>query len=140
MSLFLEITRISTDDDIGTFGVMKWADRPAPFALTLEDPWKDNEKNVSCIPVGTYHCKKFNSPTHGATFQIMDVTNRTYILFHRGNTHINTMGCVLIGEKFHFLNGIPSIAASRDGWNEFWNRVNGVDGFDVVIKWSNQDA
>lgn len=113
-----------------------WDGDPAPFALSLEDPWKDNRVNVSCIPVGTYTCQRFNSPTHGETFIVCDVDGRTYILFHRGNTHINTMGCILIGEKFHFLGGIPSIAGSADGFNEFWNRCKDEEEFELEIRWS----
>ncbi len=134
----LIITRVSTDLDVGTFGVLKWDTDPAPFALSLEDPWKDNERNVSCIPDGTYGCRMFDSPTHGMTFQVMDVPNRTYILFHRGNTHINTQGCILIGERFHFLNSIPSIASSRVGFDEFWARVKDVDEFDLTIRWADK--
>ena len=135
----LNLTRISTNDDVGTFGVLMWESDPAPFALSLEDPDKDNQINVSCIPVGTYTCKRFNSPTHGETFQVMDVEGRTYILFHRGNTHINTMGCILIGEKFHFLQGIPSIAGSGDGFSEFWNRCKDVEEFELEIRWATDE-
>jgi len=131
----LLITRVSTDLDVGTFGVLQWEGDKAPFALSLEDPWRNNEQNVSCIPSGEYIARRFDSPTHGMTFQIMDVPGRTLILFHRGNTHINTEGCVLIGEKFHFLDGIPSIAASREGFDEFWSRVKDEEEFEVSIRW-----
>ena len=133
--LDLDIFRISMDENFGTFGVLKWRDKPAPFALSLEDPWRMNAVNVSCIPAGTYTAKKFDSPTHGMTFQIMDVQDRTYILFHRGNTHINTKGCVLIGEEYSFLGGIPSVASSKRGWGEFWGRAQTEDEFQVHIRW-----
>lgn len=132
----LTLIRISTDEDVGTFGVLKWDGDAAPFALSLEDPWKNNQVNVSCIPAGRYTCKRFDSPTHGETFQVMDVEDRTYILFHRGNTHINTQGCILIGEKFHFLDGIPSIASSADGFREFWSTAKVMDEFSLDIRWA----
>lgn len=133
----LDLVRISTHPQVGTFGVLKWVNDRAPFALSLEDPWLDNKLNVSCIPDGIYICQPFPSPTHGHTFQVMDVSGgRTYILFHRGNTHINTQGCILIGEKFHFLQGIPSIAASADGFKEFWEHASALDEFRLIIRWA----
>jgi len=134
--MILNLTRISTDPNIGTFGVLKWEDSPAPFAVTLEDPWNDNKRNISCIPTGSYVCAPRVSPTHGETFEVLDVENRTHILFHRGNTHINTQGCILIGESFHYLNGIPSIRSSREGFDEFYEAVKDTMRFDLWIEWS----
>jgi len=137
MKGFLELTRISTDRDVGTFGVLKWADDPAPFGLSLEDPWKNNKVNVSCIPAGTYTCVAFDSPTHGPTFIVRDVYGRTYILFHRGNTHIHTKGCILVGERFSFLHGVPSIAQSVDGFKEFYDKACRYnEGFTLIIRWA----
>jgi hypothetical protein len=113
------LARISTHPDFGTFGVLKWDRYPAPFAVCLENPWKNNERNVSCIPAGDYECATFDSPTHGPTWQVLGVPNRTYILFHKGNTHIHTAGCILVGETFTHIEGIPAIGYSGDGFAEF---------------------
>jgi hypothetical protein len=139
--LELSVLRVSTDNNFGTFGVLKWEHKPAPFALSLEDPWKNNATNISCIPDGRYIAKIFDSPTHGLTYRLEDVPGRTYILFHKGNTHINTQGCILIGEEYSFLNGIPSIASSAKGWREFADtlRIGMQDmepEFGVNIKWA----
>jgi len=136
----LKLYRISTDLNVGTFGVLKWADRPAPFALSLENPWLDNKTNVSCIPSGDYKCLPFNSPTHGKTFIVTDVPGRTFILFHRGNTHLHTAGCVLIGEQFEYLDGIPAITHSRKGWDEFWSRAKDLTEIDLVIRWTDRKS
>ena len=133
--MILDLPRISTHPHFGTFGALKWREDPAPFAVSLEDPWKNNQKNISCIPEGEYNCHLFMSPTHGPTFQVMAVPNRTYILFHKGNTHINTAGCILIAESYDFLGGIPSVKSSAVGFNEFWNRVKDVDEFTLHISW-----
>jgi hypothetical protein len=127
------ITRVSTDDVIGTFGTVKWDHKPAPFAVACEDPWLDNEAWVSCIPPGYYVCRRVDSPHFGDTFEITEVPGRSHILFHRGNTHHNTNGCILIGESFHFLDGIPSIRASGEGYAEFMREVRGLDEFELRI-------
>ena len=68
---------------------------------TLELPWKDNQKNISCIPEGDYKVR-LRLARESATrdylhLLIKDVPNRKYVLFHRGNTISDSRGCVLIG-------------------------------------------
>jgi len=68
---------------------------------TLENPWINNKKNVSCIPRGEYKVR-LRLPRESATrnylhLLVEDVENRSYILFHKGNTAKDTRGCILVG-------------------------------------------
>jgi len=68
---------------------------------TLENPWLDNQRNISCIPEGEYKVR-LRLPRESATrdylhLLVEDVENRSYILFHRGNTAKDTRGCILVG-------------------------------------------
>ena len=68
---------------------------------TLENPWLDNQRNISCIPEGKYKVR-LRLPRESATrdylhLLVEDVENRSYILFHRGNTAKDTRGCILVG-------------------------------------------
>ena len=68
---------------------------------TLENPWKDNQRNISCIPEGNYKVR-LRLPRESASrdyihLLVEDVENRSYILFHRGNTAKDTSGCILVG-------------------------------------------
>jgi hypothetical protein len=70
-------------------------------AHTLELPWKDNQRSISCIPAGTYDCR-FRYPRESGSrdylhLLVKDVPNRDYILFHRGNSAKDTRGCILTG-------------------------------------------
>ncbi|WP_149913499.1 DUF5675 family protein [Sphingobacterium cavernae] len=72
---------------------------------TLELPWKDNQKQKSCIPAGDYNVVPRTSQKFSKHFHILDVPNRDYILIHTGNYRTQILGCVLVGAEFKDLNG-----------------------------------
>ena len=68
---------------------------------TLENPYINNERNISCIPEGEYKVR-LRLARESATrdylhLLVQDVPNRDWILFHRGNSAKDTSGCVLVG-------------------------------------------
>ena len=68
---------------------------------TLENPWLDNQRTISCIPEGEYSVR-LRTARESATrdylhLLIQDVPNRDFILVHRGNFPSQTKGCVLVG-------------------------------------------
>ena len=72
------------------------------FCDTLENPWLNNQRNISCIPEGRYKVR-LRLPRESATrdylhLLVQDVPNRDYILFHIGNTAKDTSGCILVGQ------------------------------------------
>ena len=72
------------------------------FCETLENPWKNNVRNISCIPDGVYDVR-LRLPRESASrdylhLLVKEVPNRDYILFHRGNTSADTSGCILVGQ------------------------------------------
>lgn len=115
----------------GTFGVLAWMGYP--FAVTLERQWKNNEKGESCIPDGSYVCKRVNSPKFGDTFEVTGVPGRAAILFHKGNIDDDSHGCILIGEQFNPINGTPGIAASAAGFDEFKRLTAGRTEFTLAV-------
>ena len=68
---------------------------------TLENPYINNERNISCIPEGEYKVR-LRLARESATrdylhLLVQDVPNRDWILFHRGNSAKDTSGCILVG-------------------------------------------
>ena len=116
----------------GTFGVL--IDNGIPFALTLERPWLDNAQNVSCIPAGAYACNRFHSESHPDTFQVMNVPDRTGILFHTGNLMQHSAGCILIGEVFDLYKGQPAVLSSSKGFKEFMQKLMDKQDFQLLIQ------
>jgi len=87
------------------------------IAHTLELPWKNNEKGISCIPKGVYDCRvryADESASRDYTHLIVEnVPDRTYILFHRGNSAKDSRGCILTG----MMRGHDVIYQSKNAHN-----------------------
>ena len=71
------------------------------FCDTLELPYRDNQRSVSCIPIGQYKVR-MRYPRESATREylhllVQEVKDRSFILFHRGNKPSHTQGCILVG-------------------------------------------
>lgn len=80
-------------------------DQPVLVIKTLELPWKDNERKISCIPTGTYKAIEHISTKRGWTLWLQDVPGRTAILVHTGNYTTDILGCILPGIMHEDLNG-----------------------------------
>lgn len=101
-----------------------------PFAVTCERTF---ENNVPVIKAGTYRCKKSRYFKGGYdTFEIL-VPGHTRVLFHRGNTELDSEACVLVAENFTFFNGKAGIGDSKGGFAEFWALVSNLEEFDLVV-------
>ncbi len=59
--------------------------------FTLELPWKENKRNISCIPEGKYELKASYSNELQNHLEIMDVFGRKHILIHPANNAIEQL-------------------------------------------------
>lgn len=111
----LVIKRLSDDgrQTLGT-GTLYDCDNKVFEFVTLEPPWRNNEKQVSCIPAGIYKVIPRKSPKYGNHYHVQDVLLRDYILIHFGNYmasnnpktgHPDSTGCILVGKRFSDING-----------------------------------
>lgn len=126
----LKLVRV-TEFNGATMGVLCIND--APEFVTLEEAWRDNERNVSCIPIGRYKIKLVNSPSRGVVYKVMDVPQRDHILIHSGNTHKDTQGCILLGVQFGRLGSDSAILASRVAMKQFMQIMKGVREAELII-------
>lgn len=104
---------------------------------TLEPPWKDNARNISCVPVGIYRCDNFSSPKFGPTWKLRDVPNRSDIEFHWGSYVQDTRGCPLLGCRFYEIEDfLVMLSGSQVGFSEFRKALqsNNIDEFDLEIR------
>lgn len=115
-----------------------WLFDGKPVCCTLELPWRDNRKRVSCIPPGNYRCERCKLKRYRITgtqilnaWEIMDVPDRTGILIHTGNWESDTEGCIIIGTMF---NG-ESITQSKVAHKRWLECVKAVDEFQLTVEY-----
>ncbi len=113
----------------GTFGKLIVADK---VYTTIELPWEDNERSVSCIPYGEYMCTWVDSPRFGMSYEINDVEGRTHILMHAGNWagdkaagyRTDSDGCVIIGTERAVIHGQKAVASSKAALARFHEQMS----------------
>lgn len=130
--MLISIKRVCSRPD-GTFGVLLVDD--VPVCVTLELPWRNNERRVSCIPAGIYAAKALSSPKFGDTYWLQDVPNRSEILIHGAGTIDDLLGCIGLGEFYHDWGSKMGIANPYKGaaMEEFRKRTNRTPVVSVEI-------
>tara|TARA_R110000823_G_scaffold244956_1_gene369168 strand:- start:793 stop:1218 length:426 start_codon:yes stop_codon:yes gene_type:complete len=129
MNLELELTRFnySSLETVGRLtgsGAVFW---------TIENPWLDNEVNVSCIPEGFYYLERYDSPTHGdGTWQFINVPARTFCQIHVANYASDVSGCIGLG--LQVMAGLVGVASSRDALQSFSELTEQYDSLSMTIR------
>jgi hypothetical protein len=116
-----------------TLGSMYW--NGVVVAKTLELPWKENRRSVSCIPEGIY--KVIKQPPKADRpypyFRLPQVEGRSGILIHRGTEPSHSKGCILAASRFRNINtSKPSLEESSKKLQ--WMIDNFPDEFMLVIR------
>jgi hypothetical protein len=68
--------------DQGTFSVLSFGPH---LVHALELPWRDNRRQRSSIPPGSYRCSIVNSPKFGRVYGVTNVPGRSAVLIHSAN-------------------------------------------------------
>lgn len=100
---------------------------------TLENPWKQNQENVSCIPEGRYQCEPFNGMKFKGVYHLIGVSERTNILIHCGNYEWDTNGCILVGRGVDTGLHTPVLLHSQAAMN-YLRELIGTDKFLLKIE------
>jgi hypothetical protein len=72
---------------------------------TLELAWRNNQKQVSCIPPGKYKARRRTSTKYGDHLHILNVPGRELILIHQANYAHQLLGCIAVGKTRADLDG-----------------------------------
>ena len=129
----------TTTSDHGTEGILT---TDGFFSKTLELPWRNNTRSISCIPAGEYIVKIRKSPKYGSVYWVTGVKNRSWILIHSGNVggdihkinpntekpfRSNINGCILLGKRHGELWGQRAGLTSRPTIRKFRNIMKDKD-------------
>ena len=100
---------------------------------TLENPYINNERNISCIPEGKYNVR-LRTPRESATRDylhliVQEVPDRSFILFHRGNKPEHTQGCILVG----FYNEQDFVSKSKYAMDFLMRRILNLGGENIKL-------
>lgn len=69
--------------------------------VTLELPDRNNARNISSVPAGTYIAERYFSPHHQrVVFRLIDVPDRDDCEIHIANLPEDLRGCVALGREF----------------------------------------
>lgn len=125
---------------LGTIGTMTFND--GTKFCTLERPWADNQRRISCIPEGIYKMRQRYSPLitkltggdYELAWEVCDVKGRDYILVHPGNYISDSEGCILVGEASDFQGDEPVVWNSRKAFDRFMDKMSERDVWQIMVK------
>jgi hypothetical protein len=100
MNLTLARTQLNANCTLGTITLPD-----GTVIYSLELPWKDNQKDVSCVPPGVYQLIPYTSPKHGSTWYLENLdlgvgdagAERSYCEIHSANWTRQLEGCIALG-------------------------------------------
>ena len=114
---------------LATYGVLTVVDGPLTLfkCLTLELPWRDNKRSISCAPPGAYPMDFEWSPRFKQNlWELKEVPNRSEIKIHSANYVEQLNGCIALGSGIADING--------DGIADITNSRATVGRFHKVLK------
>jgi hypothetical protein len=91
-------------------------------AITLERGWRNNESNISCVPLGRYPLVlEWSSRFKTNLWELYGVPNRSECKFHSSNYWFQLEGCIALGNALADIN--------KDGYNDVLNSNNTMKAF-----------
>ena len=97
---------------------------------TLELPWRNNKRNVSCVPEGIYPLRYEYSPRFKQDlWELYNVPGRSECKFHAANFARQLNGCIALGDMHLKIDSddIPDIRNSRITMERFHKSLSGLD-------------
>ena len=118
----------------GTNGILSFEGNE--ICKTIELPWRENKKRISCIPEGKYKIRKRYSAKFKWHLEVMNVKNRDLILVHPANDALKELnGCIAPVSE---LTGEGKEASSRVALERLKSEVFPIleKGFviDLIVK------
>lgn len=112
-----------------------------PCFVSLELPWLNNQKQISCIPEGKYKTSIINTNPKitgglGRALYLHDVPERSEILCHIANTAGDLRGCIGIGSKYE--PNTFTILESGIAFRSFMSFISGKENELEIKRYRNE--
>lgn len=130
--MVLELTRTYFPN--GTNGKLECKGKS--ICNTIELPWRENETRVSCIPEGKYFIKKRYSQKFQWHLEVLDVKNRSLILFHPANNALLELnGCIAPVTKLSGPGlGLMSRKAFISLKSMVYKALDNIESVELIVK------
>ena len=125
----VEIIRDFQDKNqtLGKLTIYSDSNKPLFTALTLERGWRNNESNVSCVPLGTYPVVfEWSNRFKQNLWELKSVPNRSECKFHGANYWYQLNGCIALGDRLADIN--------KDGYNDVLNSNSTLKKFHKILE------
>ena len=123
MSKRVVLQRVWMDENqsTGSLIVLDKFRQPIYISPCIERGDRNNERNVSNVPTGTYPLVWENSPKFGMVWELKDVPNRSECKIHAANMWDEINGCIAPGTYLGELNadGYYDTLSSGDALKRF---------------------
>jgi len=101
---------------------------------TLELPWKENQRSISCVKGGDYEARMEFSPSFNRhLLSLENKHGREWIRFHAGNKPSHTRGCILVGRK----TGRDRVTHAREAEDALARFIYRKVGEEKAHEWGN---
>lgn len=96
---------------------------PSGFVVsTIERPWVQNKKGISCIPAGDYTCvMTLSNRFKKKLYILLEVPNRSGIRIHAANWAHQLEGCIALG----ISHGPEMVSQSQVAMHRFHEELDG---------------
>jgi hypothetical protein len=110
---------------------------------TLELGWKNNQRNISCIPAGTYPMEwEYSSKFKQHLWELKNVPNRSEIKFHVANYSRQLNGCIAVGDLHQDLDrdGLLDLRNSRITLDRIHGHTQGLTQSSLIVYGDGRDS
>jgi len=111
--------------------------QPLFASLLLTRGWRNNEKNVSCLPIGVYPVEyEWSKKYKRMLWEVKETGLRSEVKFHPLNYYFDSEGCNGLGRRPKHLNKdrYLDLTDSRNTINDFHKALKTFDRAILIIE------
>ena len=134
----IKIDRYFQNDkqSLGICSVFDENSKPLFSGISLERGWLNNERNISCVPKGTYTVIYEYSPRFNCyLWELKGVEGRSECKFHSANYWHQLNGCISLGSSIADIDndGYSDVKNSKATMRSFGTALVGETRAELII-------